>query len=98
MDFVMGFFYFALDALAILLLVATWQRSRVTGFLVLAGSYGLGIVARWGVSLSYRFIDSDQSMGLSWLYQSIWLVVSAVGLYGLWDIYRHFKRSAPPAA
>lgn len=98
MDFVMGFFYFALDALAILLLVATWQRSRITGFLVLAGSYGLGIVARWGVSLAYRFVESDSSMAMSWLYQAVWLAVSAVGLYGLWDIYRHFTRAAPPAA
>lgn len=101
MDYLMGFAYFALDALAILLLVAIWQRSRINGFLVLAASYCLGIAARWGLSLFYRLVDSEEAMSWSWTFQFAWLLASAVGLYGLWEIYRHFKRAqsiAPPLA
>ena len=98
MDFLMGLLYFALDALAILILVATWQRSRVTGFLVLAGSYALGILARWGISLSYRLFDPSAVYGLAWVHQLAWLAASAAAIYGFWDIYRHFKRLPSSAA
>jgi hypothetical protein len=100
MNLLMDFAYFVFDAIAILLLVATWQRSRIRGFLVLAVSYALGIVARWGIALSYRYFDPGDTLGLSWVYQLVWLLVSAVALYGLWDLYRHFRhagRVAPSA-
>jgi hypothetical protein len=92
-----GFAYFALDAVAVLLLFATWQRSRITGFLVLSASYALGILSRWLVTLSYRFAEAGDMQAMAWLSSLGWLVVSAIGLYGLWDIYRHFKRAGDSA-
>ena len=97
MDFLMGLSYFALDALAILLLVAIWQRSRITGFLVLASSHALTILVRWAMTFAHRLMDGEGMGFLFGLSSFVWLIVSAVGLYGLWDIYRHFKR-APSAA
>jgi hypothetical protein len=95
MGFLMGMLYFGLDALAILLLLATWQHTRITGFLVLAATYALGILSRWLLPLLTRFMDSDgsgaiQNLGL--IYQGTYLLIAAIGLYGLWDIYQQLKR------
>ncbi len=103
MGFLEGLLYFAFDAAAALLLVATWQHTRIAGFLVLAASYGLGIVARWAMPWVYRSISDGQGpdMLLGTLVRSVWLVIAAVALYGLWDIYRQLKRAplaAPPLA
>ncbi|MBW8368270.1 MAG: hypothetical protein K0M70_10490 [Arenimonas sp.] len=95
MDFLLGVVYFVFDAAAALLLVATWQRTRITGFLVLASSYVLGILARWIMPLLYRGLGGDG--GLTVLIQSLWLLIAAVALYGLWDIYRQLKRPAHAA-
>ena len=97
MDLLMGFAYFALDAVAILLLVAIWQRSRITGFLFLAAGHALGILVRWAMPWVHRLVDGDGAGYVMGLYSVVWLVVSAVGLYGLWDIYRHYKRGQPAA-
>ena len=103
MGWVEGFLYFAFDAAAALLLVATWQQTRITGFLVLAASYVMGIVARWVVPLLYRGVSDDfpSDMLILAFLRSIWFVIAAVALYGLWDIYRRLKRPAsiePPSA
>ena len=98
MEMLLGFAYFALDAVAVLLLLATWQRSRVTGFLLLAASYALGILSRWLVTLSYRLFEPDQVSAIDWLFTVSWLVVSVVGLCGLWGIYRHFRGGPSHAA
>ena len=102
MDFVLGFFYFALDALAILLLLATWQHTRITGFLVLAASYGLGILARWGFPMLYRFFDTGEfeAQVIGHVWQVGYLLIAGVGLAGFWDIYRKLKlqRGAEPPA
>jgi hypothetical protein len=95
MDFLMGAMSFGLDALAILLLLATWQHTRIHGFLVLASSYALGILSRGLLPLLTRFMDSDgsgaiQNLGL--IYQGSYLLITVVGLYGLWDIYQNLKR------
>ena len=103
MGFLEGLLYFAFDAAAALLLAATWQHTRITGFLVLAASYVLGIVARWVVPLLHRSVAGDFASDalLITFFRSIWFVIAAVALYGLWDIYRRLKRAAPappPAA
>ena len=95
MNFLMGLMSFGLDALAILLLLATWQHTRISGFLVLAATYALGILVRWLLPLLTRFMDSDgsgmvQNLGL--IYQGTYLIIAAIGLYGLWDIYQQLKR------
>jgi hypothetical protein len=99
MGIVQEFLYFAFDAAAALLLVATWQRTRINGFLVLAASYVLGIVARWVVPLLHRGVASDFASNalLITLFRSIWFVIAAVALYGLWDIYRQLKDRTVPA-
>lgn len=103
MGFLEGFLYFAFDAAAALLLVATWQHTRITGFLVLAASYVLGILARWVVPLLYRLAADDFGSDLlqTAFFRSLWFVIAAVALYGLWDIYRQLKRTSratPPLA
>ena len=103
MGFLEGLLYFAFDAAAALLLVATWQHTRISGFLVLAASYGLGILARWLMPLLYRGMSGDSGadmLGVA-IARSIWFVIAAVALYGIWDIYRQLKRTSrptPPAA
>jgi hypothetical protein len=94
MSFVMGLLYFGVDALAILLLLATWQHTRVSGFLVLAASYALGILSRWLLPWLPRLMDlaeSDSMYSLGLVYQLSYLLIAGVGLYGLWDIYRQLK-------
>lgn len=103
MGFLQGFLYFAFDAAAVLLLVATWQQTRITGFLVLAASYLLGSVARWLVPVFYRLQSGDDlaDIGFTLLVRPLWFLIAGVALYGLWDIYRQLKRkaqTAPPAA
>ena len=103
MDLLTGFLYFAFDAAAILLLLATWQHTRIAGFMVLAGSYALSILSRWLLPLLSRLMDGgspDAMVDLTLLYQATFLLVSAVGLYGLWDVYRQLKRrpAAAPSA
>jgi hypothetical protein len=95
MDLLTGLLYFAFDAAAILLLLATWQHTRITGFLVLAASYGLGILSRWLLPLLSRLIASgepDAIGNMALVYQATFLLVSLVGLYGLWDVYQQLKR------
>jgi hypothetical protein len=95
--------YFAFDAAAALLLAATWQQTRIPGFMVLAASYVLGIVARWMVPLLYHWSSGDDLRGAIFMFlvKPIWFVTAAIALYGIWDIYRQLKRrvpAAPPAA
>jgi hypothetical protein len=103
MDYLQGLLYLAFDGAAALLLVATWQQTRIVGFLVLAASYVLGIVARWLVPVMYR-MQSDDWLSDLWfiiLVRPLWFVISGVALLGLWDIYRQLKRpptTAPPSA
>lgn len=93
MYFLMGVLSFGLDALAILLLLATWQHTRINGFLVLAASYALGILSRWTLPLLTRFMESDDALQyVGPVYQGSFLLIAGVGLYGLWDIYRQLKR------
>ncbi len=95
MDLLTGFLYFAFDAAAILLLLATWQHTRITGFLVLAASYALGILSRWFLPLLSRLIasgESDAIGNMALAYQATFLLVSVVGLYGFWDVYQQLKR------
>jgi hypothetical protein len=103
MDYLQGLLYLAFDGAAALLLVATWQQTRITGFLVLAVSYVLGIVSRWLLPVMYRMQLDDGLSDLLFiiLIRPLWFVISGVALFGLWDIYRQLKRRpplAPPAA
>jgi hypothetical protein len=98
MDLLTGFLYFAFDAAAILLLLATWQHTRITGFLVLAASYVLTILTRWLLPLLARLMEADAMGSLSLVYPATFLLIAVVGLYGLWDIYRQLKRRPANAA
>lgn len=85
-----------IDVAAILLLVGTWQHTRITGFLLLATSYLFGMVARWVTPLLYRFADGDFGM-VGWIFplvQSVYALIAAIAVFGLWDIYRSLKRNA----
>ena len=92
MDLLTGFLYFAFDAAAILLLFATWQHTRISGFLVLAASYVLTILTRWLLPLLARLMETDAMGSLSLVYSASFLLIAAVGLYGLWDVYRQLRR------
>lgn len=99
MDSFNGVMYFAFDAAAALLLAATWQQTRITGFLVLAASYVLGILARWMVPVLYQWSSGGGLAGdiFTVVVKPIWFVTAAIALYGIWDIYRQLKRRAPAA-
>jgi len=91
-----GVIFFVLNLAAILLLVGTWQNTRIQGFLLLAGSYVVGMLGRWIVPLAYR-ISVDGSGQGEWVYilvQSTYVVVACLAVWGFWDIYRSLKRPA----
>jgi len=95
-DWFFSLIFFVLNVAAILLLVATWQQTRINGFLLVAGSYVLGIVGRWTAPLAYRFADTgtDQMTWILALVQSIYVVVAAMAVWGFWDIYGTLKRKS----
>ena len=98
---VMGFLFFVVDVLAIVLLVACWQRTRFNGFLLVAASYALGIVSRWATPLLYRFVESDGLEVIHVVVQLLYLGVAALAVAGFWDIYQRLKtgrNDAPPEA
>jgi hypothetical protein len=90
----MGILYFVVDLAAILLLAACWQRTRILGFAIVAGSYAAGILARWSVPLVYRWVDMADG-GMASLagvgVQAVYLVVAVIAVAGFWDIYRALK-------
>lgn len=92
-----GVIFFVLNLAAILLLVGTWQHTRIQGFLLLAGSYLLGMLGRWIAPLAHRFA-ADGSGQSEWIYtvvQSIYVIVASLAVWGFWDIYRSLRRPAP---
>lgn len=92
---VMGILYFVVDLAAVLLLAACWQRTRITGFAIVAASFVAGILGRWLVPLVYRAVDSSDPGMLSmagWLSQGIFLLVALVAVAGFWDIHRALKQ------
>jgi hypothetical protein len=93
-DWLFSLIFFVLNVTAILLLVGTWQHTRINGFLLLAGSYVLGIVGRWTAPLAYQFADggTDQMAWILPLVQSIYVIVAAMAVFGFWDIYGTLKR------
>lgn len=91
-EFLFGFLFFATDLVAILLLVATWQHTRISGFLVLAATYLAGMVSRWLTPLAYRFAEADNFTFVSMAVQAVYFVVAVAAVYGLWDVYRQLKR------
>jgi hypothetical protein len=102
MGLLTGAIYFGLDAMAILLLVAIWQRTRMSGFLLVAISYGIGLLFRPAMPLLMRVMgDADASnyeiVGLS--SQGDFVGSSIIALAGFWSIYSGFRRTpAPPPA
>jgi hypothetical protein len=95
-DWFFDLIFFVLHVAAFLLLVATWQHTRIAGFLFIAGSYVLGMVGRWTAPLAYRFAAGDEGH-MEWilpLVQFVYVVVSALAVFGFLDIYRALKRSA----
>jgi hypothetical protein len=103
MGFLMGLLYAGLDVLAILLLIAIWQRTRMSGFLLVAISYGIGLLFRPAMPLLMRVMgDADASnyeiVGL--ISQGVFVGSSIIALAGFWNIYSGFRRTPgpPPAA
>ncbi|GAB2501955.1 hypothetical protein [Arenimonas alkanexedens] len=97
--FVFGVLFFAVDAVAILLLAATWQRTRILGFAIVAASYLTGVFTRWLAPWIYQLLDGGDATNLAvpgLVVQLLYLVISLVALAGFWDIYRALK--ARPAA
>ncbi|KFN47146.1 hypothetical protein [Arenimonas metalli] len=95
----MGFLYFAVDLAAVLLLAACWQRTRITGFAIVAASFVAGILARWTVPWVYRAVDladGDMAWAANMIVQSVYLVIAVIAVAGFWDIYRVLK--SRPAA
>jgi len=91
-----GVIFFVLNLAAILLLVGSWQHTRIQGFLLLAGSYLLGMLGRWITPLAYRFAADGSGQG-EWIYtvvQSTYVIVASLAVWGFWDIYRSLKRPA----
>ena len=88
-----GFLYFAVDLLAVVLLVATWQHTRIKGFLVVAASVALGIVLRWAGPYVFRFSDSEDFEMINVVAQGVFIAVTALGVAGFWDIYRRLKQA-----
>lgn len=100
MMFLIGFLYFAVDLLAAVLLVATWQHTRIRGFLLVAASVALGIVLRWVGPYVFRFSNGEDFEMVNLVAQLVFIAVMALGVAGFWDIYRRLKRprtAAPPA-
>jgi hypothetical protein len=98
MFWMLGFLFFAFDAVAILLLVGCWQHTRINGFLMLAGSYALGILARWLSPLVYRFAEGEQFESVTVVVQLGYVAIAALALAGIWDIYRRLKAGLSSAA
>lgn len=101
MTLLIGFLYFALDLLAAVLLVATWQHTRIRGFLWVAASVVLGIGLRWVGPYLFRFSDSADFEMINIVAQLVFIAVMAVAVFGFWDIYRSLKQArtaTPPAA
>jgi hypothetical protein len=94
-----GLVFLALDVLAILLLVATWQRTRIPGFAVVAASVAMGIALRWLAPFLYRSFDLSDPSG-QWLAMlvtdGLYTAMTAIAVVGFWNIYR--RLAAPPAA
>jgi hypothetical protein len=101
MTLLIGFLYFAVDLLAAVLLVATWQHTRIKGFLWVAASVVLGILLRWAGPYVFRFSDSEDFQMVNLAAQLVFIAVTALGVAGFWDIYRRLKQGrpvSPPAA
>ena len=96
-----GFLYFGLDAVAVVLLVAIWQRTRILGFTLLALSYLIGMLARPAYPLMLRMMtDGDASTYdvLSLVYTGVHVLAAVVALAGLLNIYLQLRRPAAPVA
>jgi hypothetical protein len=99
MGFLMGLLYAGLDVLAILLLIAIWQRTRMTGFLLVALSYGIGLVFRPAMPLLMRLLGDGGYESIGLISQGVFVGTSIIALAGFWNIYSGFRRtSAPPPA
>jgi hypothetical protein len=98
MMLLIGFLYFAVDLLAAVLLVATWQHTRIPGFLWVAASVLLGILLRWAGTYIFRFSGSANMEIVNVVAQLVFIAVMAIGVAGFWDIYRRLKqaRAVPP--
>jgi hypothetical protein len=100
MGLLTGAIYFGLDAMAILLLVAIWQRTRMSGFLLVALSYGIGLLFRPAMPLLMRMLgDGDagnyEIIGL--ISQGVFVGSSIIALAGFWNIYSGFRRRPAPS-
>ncbi len=101
MMFLIGFLFFAVDLLAAVLLVATWQHTRIPGFLWVAASVVLGIVLRWTGPYIFRFSGNANIELVNVVAQLVFIAVMVLGVVGFWDIYRRLKQAhavPPPVA
>lgn len=100
MGFLMGLLYAGLDVLAILLLIAIWQRTRLPGFLLVALSYGIGLLFRPAMPLLADLMD-DAGVGdygaIALISQGVFLGSSIIALAGFWNIYSGFRRRPAPS-
>jgi hypothetical protein len=100
MGFLMGVLYFGLDALAIVLLIAIWQRSRMSGFLLLAVSYGVGLLFRPAMPLLVSMmgdVDASSYHAIGLISQGVFVGTSVIALAGFWNIYSGFRNRTAPA-
>jgi hypothetical protein len=76
---------------AILLFVLTWRITRIGGFGLLALVRGFYLLQMLAISLL------GLNGGSSWMFISlVGLVLDAVGVFAVWNIYTHMKRIWAP--
>jgi hypothetical protein len=76
----------------ILLFVLTWRITRIGGFGLLALARGLYLLQMLAISLM-----GLSGGGSSWMFISlVGLVLDAVGVFAVWNIYTHMKRIWAP--
>jgi len=98
-DAIMGFLFLLLNAVSMLVLFATWQRTHILGFLLLAIGYGLAIVGRWTTPLLSRVLDMGSDGAGQWIFlavQAVYLFIAALSLVAFWDIYRRLAKPSAP--
>lgn len=79
-----------------LLLVATWQRTRIGGFLLLAASHVVGLLVGWVLTLMFRWGGMDAD-GMAWLVHLLPLAGLLLAAAGCWQVYQALKPGTPRA-
>lgn len=96
-EMLMGSSRVLLFVLIILLLVATWQRTHIGGFLLLAASFGADLVGGLLVNAWVRFGDAS-GPSLALVVQALPLVGLGLAALGCWHVYQAMKASPSASA